>query len=200
MMAGKCGQSPYAGITTQTSNCTLILGTHPRAAVLPAGVHGISRRPTRATLCRPLPSISWGDSKYTPRSPGLSELGRDGILPPAGRRALRVRGGWLKHDQPRGSRIGRKFSAPPIEDHSDRFAVKNLGDFPVSRASRSTQGMDSVLLSSKDYGRFVRARDRGPSEVAASERCFEQHDLVREIRAEQGGSRGPTIRIDGLRR
>lgn len=102
---------------------------------------------------------------------------------------------WIKQHLPSGSYIGRERYTPPIEKYSQQYLVHNLGFFAVARKPEEVKKLDYMIVSSKDYGRFLKSPDMYPDEARSYIDFFENHELVYELVPDDEKLGGPKISI-----
>ncbi len=100
-------------------------------------------------------------------------------------------GQWIKCHVPDCARIGREHYTP--ETAAFHPLTTYLGICGLLKAD--IQGLDYIITSSGDYGRFFKRDGQFPQEAASYQAFFNQHKLVKEFAPDQQTTSGPTIRI-----
>ena len=107
---------------------------------------------------------------------------------------------WIRQNIPDGSYIGREHYTPPLEKYTRSHRVAYLGYFAVARRPEAVEGLDYMIVSSRDYDRFLSASKRYPKEREAYTAFFDRHELVREFIPDAKTLSGPKVSIFKIRR
>ena len=102
---------------------------------------------------------------------------------------------WIEKNIPHGSHVGREHYTPPLEEYTRNFKNSYLGLFAVAKKPKEVEKLDYMIVSSGDYGRYLRQPDRYPKESNAYREFFETNELVQEFDPDEKNLGGPKIRI-----
>lgn len=102
---------------------------------------------------------------------------------------------WIDDNLPPGTKIGREFYTPPIDD--EKFQVVELGYFGLISMGpeRHGEGFDYYIASSGDYQRFFSEEYRYPLQAEYYRKLFSQCSLLMEWKPEGEKSVGPVIKL-----
>ncbi len=106
---------------------------------------------------------------------------------------------WIQQNIPTDLKIGREFYTPPLEQYSDKYAVKQFGISGVVAMQRAIESVDVMVVSSDDYSRFVDHPDQYPMQAMIYNNFFACNDLIKEFTEDGKIMSGPTIRIYMMR-
>jgi len=106
---------------------------------------------------------------------------------------------WVEKNLPPGSRIGREHYTPPIEKYTGKFDAVYLGFIVLVESPHAVRGLDYLILSSGDYGRYLWQKDRYPEEFRAYIDFFENNELIKEFIPDDENLGGPRISIYKMR-
>ena len=102
---------------------------------------------------------------------------------------------WIQQNIPPGTRIGREFYTPPIEQHSDQYSVIHFDINGVVSMVGENEPVDVMVASSYDYSRFIDHPEQYPWFARIYSNFFSCNQLIREFVEDGTTMSGPTIRI-----
>lgn len=100
---------------------------------------------------------------------------------------------WIERNLPEGSRIGLDHYSPRPDRRKYEITVTGIGG--LGKNKKRLKRFDYVVTSSNDYGRYFRNPGASKKQVSIYNYIFKTFKLLKEFKADNLNSTGPTIRV-----